>query len=127
MSSKVANFLKGISLVLGIDADGTRVPLCRHSPPKMLRDARMAGLVKLQCGIRHMGQWRLWAVYFGQPRLGSADLQIPVPAHSRRSARLNIGQHNGTESVVFASATNLGQNSDVVSSAEKAGANLYRV
>jgi len=47
MSSKVANFLKGISLVLGIDADGTRVPLCRHSPPKMLRDARMAGLVKL--------------------------------------------------------------------------------
>jgi len=28
----------------------------------MLRDARMAGLVKLQRGIRHIGQRRVWAV-----------------------------------------------------------------
>jgi len=30
MSSKVANFLKGISLILGIDADGTRWLENRH-------------------------------------------------------------------------------------------------
>jgi len=37
----------------------SRIPVTR--PSKMLRYARMAGLVKLRRGIREFGQRRLWA------------------------------------------------------------------
>ncbi|WP_144055550.1 hypothetical protein [Octadecabacter antarcticus] len=43
------------------EANGSKVRHIDDEASKLLRDARMAGLVQLRRGIGHIGEWQLWA------------------------------------------------------------------
>lgn len=45
------------------------------APARMLQDARMAGLMKLRCGVGTAGEWPVWAGRYAPEERRTADIR----------------------------------------------------